>query len=119
MLRKNYKGRCEKRSLSKFDGACKTYNKLMYAYADVLESDENIKTVRCNVLLKNSEVGEYTSDFVATKVNGDLMVRECVMRNLLSKPMTAKLLDISKNYWASNGVCDWGIVTNMQEDNEK
>ena len=29
---------------------------------------------------------------------------------MLLKPMTAKLLDISRNYWLSKGITDWGIV---------
>lgn len=43
------------------------------------------------------------------------MVRECVRRNLISKPMTVRLLDISRSYWLRRGVTDWGIVTNEKE----
>ena len=56
------------------------------------------------------EEGAYTSDFVITKADGNLMVRECVSRKHLTKPMTTKLLDVSRNYWKSHGVSDWGIV---------
>ena len=42
-----------------------------------------------------NNVGEYTSDFVCTKTDGDLMVRECVFRKFLMKPLTVKLLDAS------------------------
>lgn len=31
-------------------------------------------------------------------------------RKHLTKPMTTKLLDVSRNYWKSHGVSDWGIV---------
>ena len=47
--------------------------------------------IRCNVLLDGLDVGEYTSDFVCTKADGDLMVRECVFRKFLMKPLTMKL----------------------------
>ena len=67
------------------------------------------------MLLEGLEIGEYCSDFVATKVDGELMVRECVFRKLLSKPMTAKLLDASRNYWIRRGVTDWGIVVEKKE----
>ena len=56
------------------------------------------------------EVGEYTSDFVCTKADGDLMVRECVYRKFLMKPLTVKLLDASRDYWLRHGVTDWGMV---------
>lgn len=38
------------------------------------------------------------------------MVRECVKRKLVARPMTAKLLDVSRIYWLRRGVVDWGIV---------
>ena len=37
------------------------------------------------------------------------MVRECVYKNSLLKPMNIKLLDASRNYWISKGISDWGI----------
>jgi hypothetical protein len=40
------------------------------------------------------------------------MVRECVEKEKLLKPLTAKMLDISRIYWLSKGVVDWGIVLN-------
>lgn len=42
MRKKNFKGRCEKRKLSKCEGVCKTYDALQYAYADMLEADNDI-----------------------------------------------------------------------------
>ena len=50
------------------------------------------------------EVGEYTSDFVCTKADGDLMVRECVFRKFLMKPLTVKLLDASRDYWLPKSI---------------
>jgi len=38
------------------------------------------------------------------------MVRECVERKHLTKPLTVKLLQASKDFWLRHGVSDWGIV---------
>ena len=54
------------------------------------------------------------SFFVCVKENGELMVRECVLRSQLLKPRTAKLLDISRNYWIRRGVKDWSVVINEE-----
>lgn len=67
------------------------------------------------VLLEGLDIGEYCSDFVAVKADGDLLVRECVYRKDLSKLKTAKLLDASKNYWRRRGVTDWGIVVEKKD----
>ena len=61
MRKKNYKGRCEKRKLSKCKSVCKTYDALQYAYADMLEADNDIVEIRCNVQLEGMD---YTSDFL-------------------------------------------------------
>jgi len=58
--------------------------------------------------------GEYTTDFVCTKADGDLMVRECVFRKNLLRPTTAKLLDVSRDYWLKHGVTDWGLVVDAK-----
>ena len=112
MKKKNYKGsRCEKRYLSKCaEGVAKTYTDIESRLADLLQEDESVKEFRCNVLLDGLQEGEYCSDFVCTKVDGDLMVRECVYRKVLTKPMTIKLLDASREYWLRHGVSDWAIV---------
>ena len=59
--------------------------------------------------------GEFTTDFLCTKTNGDLMVRECVFRKKLSLPRTCKLLDASRKYWARRGITDWAIVVEEGE----
>jgi hypothetical protein len=56
------------------------------------------------------------SDFVCTTVDGECMVRECVSHKLLVKPLTGKLLDMSRTYWMRRGVKDWGIVTVAAEE---
>lgn len=110
MRKKNFKGRCEKRVLPKCAEVCRTYDPIQYAFADMLQADEGIKEIRCNVPLDGLDVGEYTTDFVCVKSDGDLMVRECVYRKFLMKPLTVKLLDASKDYWLRHGVADWGLV---------
>ena len=115
MRKKNYKGRCEKRALSKCKEICRTYDDIQFAYADMLQQNDSITEIRCNVLLDGLELGEYTTDFVCVKADNDLMVRECVSRKFLTKPLTVKLLDISRDYWSKHGVTDWGIVTNDEE----
>lgn len=114
MRKKNYKGRCEKRTLSKCKEICRTYDDIQYAYADLLQQNDSITEIRCNVLLDGLELGEYTTDFVCVKADNDLMVRECVSRKYLTKPMTVKLLDMSRDSWLRRGVVDWGIVTNEE-----
>jgi len=114
MRKKNYKGRCEKRSISKCKEICRTYDAIQYAYADILQASEDIKEIRCNVPMDGLSVGEYTSDFVCTKSNGDLLVRECIDRKFLTKPMTVNLLDASRLYWLRRGVTDWGLVLNEE-----
>ena len=115
MRKKNYKGRCEKRTLSKCKEVCKTYDVIQAAYAEVLQECDEVKEIRCNVLLDGLEIGEYTSDFVCVKPDGDLMVRECIFRKFLMKPMTVKLLDASREYWLNHGVSDWGLVIDAEK----
>ncbi len=49
-------------------------------------------------------------DVVCVKINKDLMVRECVEKQHITKPLTVKLLNISRAYWLNHGIIDWGIV---------
>ena len=115
MRRKNYKGRCEKRVLAKSTEVCRLYDEIQALYANRLQDCEEIKEIRCNILVEGLEVGDYTSDFVCVKSNGDLMVRECVYRKFLTKPMTVKLLDASYEYWLKHGVTDWGLVIDEEK----
>ena len=80
------KDRCTKKKLKKCEEVARTYDKIQTAYADVLDKDKNVAVIKCNVLLENLEDGEFTTDFLCTKTNGDLMVRECVFRKKLSHP---------------------------------
>ena len=115
MRKKGYKGRCQKKIISKCQDVCRTYDAIQTAYADILQNNNNIKEIKCNVLLEELETGEYTSDFVCVKTDGDLMIRECVFRKFLMKPMTVKLLEISREYWLRRGVIDWGLVIDAEK----
>ena len=115
MRRKNYKGRCTKRMLRKSTEVARLYDEIQSKYADMLENCDEVEEIRCNVLLDGLCEGEYTSDFVCVKKGGDLMVRECVFRKYLTKPMTVKLLDASRTYWKSRGVKDWGLVIDEEK----
>lgn len=83
------------------------------AYAMMLQEDESITEFWCNVIL---DTEEYTSDFLCTKASGEQMVRECVSRSHLTKPMTVKMLDISREYWLGQGVSDWGLIIDAEND---
>ena len=76
MRKKGYKGRCEKRQIDKCKEVCRTYDEIQNAYVDMLQANESISEIRCNVLLDGLELGAYTSDFVCVKSDGDLLVRE-------------------------------------------
>ena len=115
MRKKGYTGRCQKKIISKCQDVCRTYDAIQTAYADILQNNNNIKEIKCNVLLEGLETGEYTSDFVCVKTDGDLMIRECVFRKFLMKPMTVKLLEISREYWLRRGVIDWGLVIDAEK----
>ena len=102
-----------KRKLSKCEGVCRTYNDIQYAYADFLETELSVTKFSCNVVLTDFELeGTYTTDFLITKVSGEIAVRECVQKDKILKPLNAKLLDASRLYWLRRGVNDWGVVVN-------
>ena len=116
MRSKNFKGsKCVKMKLSKSDEVVKTFDNIQTAYAQILDKNENIQKIQCNVPLEGIEDGEFTTDFVCTKTDGDILVRECVFRKKLSLPRTCKLLDASREYWTKRGVEDWGIVIEKEE----
>ena len=116
MRKKNYKGRCEKKFVSKCDTICKTYDPIQSAHVTQLDSNPSIQEIKCNVTLDGAESDEYMSDIVCTKANGEMLVRECVAMKILTRPLTAKLLDMSRDYWLRRGVTDWGIVTDAAEE---
>ena len=52
MRKKDYKGRVEKRALSKCEGVCRTYDKLQYQYATLLNESDDVKNFMVNVLME-------------------------------------------------------------------
>ena len=71
----------KKNSVSKSEDVCRLYSEIQKKYLDMLEENQEIKEIQCNVLLDGLEIGEYTSDFVCKKTGNHLMVRECVEEN--------------------------------------
>ena len=43
MRKKGYKGRCEKKDLSKSQEVCRTYDAIQSNYADILQNDNDIQ----------------------------------------------------------------------------
>ncbi len=104
-----------KKKLTKCHKVFRAFSELQLKYGEVLDQNEEVCEVRANVLLKDFELGEtFTTDFVCTKNDGGLMVRECVYQKNLLKPSTIKGLDASRSYWIARGVMDWGIVLDAQ-----
>lgn len=116
MRNSNTKVRCEKRKLTKCNGIVKTYSEVQYAFADVLEKDSTIKEFISNFPLTDFQLtdGKYTTDFYCTTISGEIVVYECVFRKHLTKPLTAKLLDASRNYWSRRGV-EWRLVIDAND----
>lgn len=114
MIKKNYKGRCIKKSVSKAKDVCRTYNEIQLAYLEKLQTNNDIAEIQCNVPL-DAELSDYTTDFCCVNSDGDILVRECVYRKHLCKPMTIKLLDDSRLYWINRGVTDWGLVIDAEK----
>ena len=77
MHQKNYKRRIEKFHGNKCEGGIvRSYSPIMTAYANLLETDDEVLKYSCNYEIVIAE-GEYTSDFVVTLKNGNIRVREC------------------------------------------
>ena len=104
------KVRCEKRKLPKCEDLLRLYSSMQSKFADLLQENDSVKSFQCNVPLESCDAGDgFTTDFVITKADDTVMVRECVFRKHLSKPLTIKLLTASFRYWSEKGVKDWGL----------
>lgn len=114
MRKKNYKGRRITRKLSKCLTIFKAYDNVQNAYADVLENDSLVATIQCNVQFEDPELSEYTSDFVCTKTDGSVFVRECMYRKNVLRERSIKLLNASQAYWFKRGVIDWKVVIDAE-----
>ena len=114
MKKVDYKRRVIKRQLSNCKDICLSYSEMQDDYARFLQIDDNVCEFQCNVRLADDpETENYTSDFVINLADGTIRVRECVYRKHLERPSTARLLDLSKEYWRAKGVSDWGIVIDV------
>lgn len=91
MRSKRIKDRCTKMQLSKCDTNARLYDQVMIAFAGLLERNKQVSKIMCNVSMDGLEEGDFTSDFVCVKANGDYMVRECTWRKKLTLPRTARL----------------------------
>lgn len=107
------------KTLNKKLNKCKNifyaYNELQYKYGNILEEREDVLEFKCNVKINCSLGPDYTTDFYIIKTDGTTVIRECVYRDKLNKPLTAKMLDASRNYWLAAGFKNWGIVINEEK----
>ena len=100
-----------KKKLSKSEKMFTAYSELQLKYGEELDKKDDIDEIKFNYLLSDFVLGDsYTTDFVCVKSNGELMVRECVLKKNLLRPSVLKILDCSRNYWFERGVTDWGLV---------
>lgn len=85
MRNSNTKVRCEKLSLSKCPGVCRTYSDIQLAYAQQLQSDESIDTFRCNVPLQDFELTDQSASKgrVTTDVLISMVCNACVHTSVL------------------------------------
>lgn len=104
---KKYKQRCEKRSLPKFKGICKTYGDLMYRAADWLSEQNDIVSVETNVPI-TVPAGEYTTNFFCVMADGTYKAYECSYRSVFFRPKNLALFNESMKYWGNRGI-KWGI----------
>lgn len=116
MRRTDYKGKRVKRKLNKCKDVFKAFDDVQNALGDLLDEDQNISEIKCNVPLEDKSIGDYTTDFVCTKENGSIMARECVYRKVLLRPKTITQLDFSQRYWLQRGVTDWKVVIDCEKE---
>lgn len=110
------KTRVVKRKVEKCNGVCRTYSDIAFAYADVLANNPEVIEFKCNVPLLGLAEGDYMSDFVITMSDSHTAVRECVFRKNITRPKTAKELELSRKYWITHGIKDWGLVIDAATD---
>lgn len=75
MRKKNFKGRCEKKTIGKCKTVCKTFDPIQSAYIDILDDRCDVAEIQCNVEL-DGDASDFTTDIVAVMTNGEIMVRE-------------------------------------------
>ena len=99
-----------KSKLPKCSSVFYAYSELQHKYGVLLSQRDDVLEFKANVKLEDFPLGDsYTTDFVITTKDGKTLIRECVYKDKLLKPLTIKLLDASREYWLSRG-WNWGIV---------
>ena len=119
MRKRKLKVRCTKQVFTKCKDIVRTYDEVQLAYAKAIQQDPDIESFECNVLIEDQSIGEFTSDFILHKADGELAVRECCYRSQLLKPPMIKLLDFSQRYWRKKGISDWKVVVEKEDDHAK
>lgn len=115
MRKRDPKTRCTKRRSPKCKEILRLYDKVMIAYADLLDGDQNITEYQCCVPFEDDIAGDMVTDFVATRKDGSVLIRECVLRTNLLKPRTVRLLQESQTYWRKRGIDDWMVIVDKEE----
>ncbi len=113
MRNKNSHTKTIKTKLNKCKTIFYSYSDIQLSYGKELDERDDIIEIKPNVKLEGCE-GNYSSDFLCLKSDGSYMVREVLYVNKLMKPLTIKMLDISRNYWLRKGIDDWGLVLSVK-----
>lgn len=98
------------KKLNKSKKVFHAFNMLQFKYGEKLDNDPDVVDIQANYPLSDLEDGNYTTDFYFIKTSGEIVIRECVYQDTFLKPRTLKLLDLSRTYWLSRGITNWGIV---------
>ena len=69
MRKKNYKGRCEKKTIDKCKTVCKTYDPIQSAYVDILDDRNDVAEIKCNVEL-DGDAADFTTDISESVIFG-------------------------------------------------
>lgn len=85
MRNSNTRSKTLKRKIKKSEKIFHAFSDVQCKYLESLEENDEVAEIRFNVKLVGFEFGDYyTSDFICIKGDGQLMIRECVLRkNLL------------------------------------
>ncbi len=70
MRQKHLKVKRITRIVSKCKVPIKTYDKVQDSYADILEQNEDVIEIQCNVPFEDTSIDEFTCDYVITKQDG-------------------------------------------------
>ena len=98
------------------NGVCKLYSSLQRKLAERFENDDSVETYEANVKVDELPIdGTFTTDFLVKFNDGSLKAYECILRRHLTKPMSMKLLSLSRTHWIKKGV-GFAIATEKMED---